>query len=226
MQSACLGEVSSGVLTGLVGMELFLLLQPCGRISKWSSCWLQSACCVLLLCIFHLDPTVQAFLGSQKKLQLVFVYCCHGGKEASQRLRKGLYVLKWAAWPSFICESEPNNLKRGYNGATFINRWNETMLVCLNAFTCVFKSAVWKAVCKRKSESINNKNVALRVNRQCRVVKVCLSMQWPTYAPQKVLIKSLIVLFPPPPSPHPSVLSVSLFLFASFAQSGSLGVSL
>lgn len=30
---------------------------------------------------------------------------------------------------------------------------------------------------EEKSESINNKNVALRVNRRHRLVKVCLSMQ-------------------------------------------------
>lgn len=42
---------------------------------------------------------------------------------------------------------------------------------------------------KGKFESINNKNVALRVNRRRRVVKVYLSMLWPTYAPRKFLSK-------------------------------------
>lgn len=72
----------------------------------------------------------------------MFIYCCRGGKEVSQRLRQGLRVLKLDAWPSFICESEPNNLKEGYNGATFMNQRNGTMLLCLYAFTCFLKSAV------------------------------------------------------------------------------------
>lgn len=73
----------------------------------------------------------------------------------------------------------------------------------------ISKRVLCKSLCvKGKFESLNNKNVAPPVNRQCRVVKVCLSMQWPTYAPKKVLIKRLIVLLPPPPSPR---FSVSLF---------------
>lgn len=72
----------------------------------------------------------------------MFIYRCCGGKEVSQWLRRGFRVLKRDAWPSFIRECEPSNLKGGYNGATFINLWNGTMLVCLHAFTCFFKSAV------------------------------------------------------------------------------------
>lgn len=92
-------------------------------------------------CIFHLHPAVQAFLGSQSTADM-FIYPCHGGKEVSQRLRRGFRVLKRDAWPSFTRECEPNNLKEGYNGATFINLWSGTILLCLHACACFFKSAL------------------------------------------------------------------------------------
>lgn len=72
----------------------------------------------------------------------MFIYRCHGGKEVSQRLRRGFCVLKRYAWPSFIRECEPNNLKGGYNEVTFISLWNGTMLLCLHAFACFVKTAV------------------------------------------------------------------------------------
>lgn len=71
--------------------------------------------------IFHLHPAVQAFLGSHKGTADMFIYHCHRGKEVSQWLRRGFRVLKRDAWPSFIWECEPNNLKVVYNRATFIN---------------------------------------------------------------------------------------------------------
>lgn len=64
----------------------------------------------------------------------------------SQRLRQGLRVWKQHAQPSFISESEPNHLKGGYAGAIFINGCNGTMPLCLNAFTCFFRSSVCESV--------------------------------------------------------------------------------
>lgn len=80
---------------------------------------------------------------------------------------------------------------------------------------------------KGKFESINNKNVALHVNRWQKAVKVCLFTQWPTYAPQKVLIKSLIV--PPPTSVSlsccPLCLLFPLFFFHSVRLSWGLFIT-
>lgn len=102
--------------------------------------------CPLAVHVFHPDPPVQAFIGSLSQKKCNFISCCHWGKEVSQRLRQWLHVLKGRARPSFISKSEPNHLKGGYRGGTFVNRWSGTMLLCLNAFTC-FLSAVQDSVC-------------------------------------------------------------------------------
>lgn len=118
----------------------------------------------------------------------MFIYHCHSDKDVSQQLRRGFRVLKRDAWPSFICECEPNNYKGGYNGAMFINLWNGTMLLCLHAFKCFFKSAVWKLACKR-------------VIWEHKQLKCCFACKSSTQGSESVFIHAVTHICSPE-SPH------------------------
>lgn len=154
-----------------------------------------------------------------KERNMANFYMCEYAKWFKERALRG-HIHKWVKW-------------RGIN-----NEYKTTWL-CL--YVCVCDSACIRVICESlcvngKVGDINNTATLcvcgwVCVNHQFRVVKVCLFMQWPTYAPQKGLIKSLIVLllsFPSPPSPCPSVLppSSSLSLPHSITLSISLGVFL